>query len=148
MHESKPTLVLVDSDPTGRLVCLDALRSDFSVQAAELEDQPLRFIRRERPDLVVVVLRSVRIEAVVHLCRRVRSEHELASRLLLWNAPVIKELRRLAEVEDLAHGYLEGEQPPEDLVSACKSVVEGRSVDERHAASGKMGAWMRGLLGS
>ncbi len=147
MLAPKPALVLVDSEPTGRLVGLDTLRSDFSVQGTDLDEQPLRFIRRERPALVLVVLRSVRIEPVVQLCRRVRSEHELHSRVLLWNAPVIKELRRLADAEDLAHGYLEGAQAPEDLVAACKSVAQGRSVDERHAASGKVGAWMRGLLG-
>jgi DNA-binding NarL/FixJ family response regulator len=149
---SGPSLLLWDPEPAGRLVALDALREEFAVRAAEDDELPLRTARRTRPDLVVVVLRSVRIEPVVQLCRKLRSEPsarpEQEVRVVLVNAPVIRELRRLAEAEDLAEGYLEGEVGAEVLVDACRRVHAGERVDVRRPASGRVGAWLRGLFGS
>lgn len=81
MSVVRPRLLLVDDDLTRRLEHTARLSATWDVQPVSHSDEPLRIARASRPDVIVLTAERKQTEAVLRLCRTLRTDVRPARRV-------------------------------------------------------------------
>jgi len=135
-------LLLAEPRHVRRLELIAALRGGFEVLLLEPTEDPLRVVRRERPELVILGCQASQPLAAARTCRALKTELD-PPRVGVLNGPGLPLDPKDVMDQYLADGYLGGPADPETVRSWAERLRDGeRPVVVAQPARG----WWRRLL--
>ncbi len=141
---TRPRVLIADDVPRQRLLTVAALAPHFEVFPLPEGDDPLREARARRPELVLLSLSRTAPDAVLRICRTLRTDIRPIERVAVYTAG--RPLRSVEQVCEVwrADGYLAGDFDGADLVSFVEAVLRGeRPVRApNRGGSGLLSRWV------
>lgn len=121
-----PRVLLVDSDPRGRLRLVSALHERFEVLLPEPDEELVRAVRRLRPEAVVLAMPRGRVGAATRDCRTIKTDGR--------DPPAVGLTDRWCRLPDpkatlsscLGDGYLGGTVEAPDIRRWVRNLVDGQ----------------------
>jgi CheY-like chemotaxis protein len=125
MTSALPAVLLVDPATRDRLRVVAALTGTADVRTPEPSDQPVRLVRHQHFDLVLVALPRLAARRGLTLCRTLKTDKAKPPPVGLLDP-----WRRLGDVpgaleESLADGYLGGQASPSDYADFLADLLAG-----------------------
>lgn len=140
MSAAGRTLLLVDPAPRSRLALVAALREHFTVVVPDPGEEPVRRARRERPDVVLLVVHRGELQRMQRTARILKTEAGRPPPVGLLDPGLrIRDARALLDACG-ADGYLGGTAPEGGALEFAQALQRGEAPVTRHGRSG-------GLLG-
>jgi DNA-binding response OmpR family regulator len=127
---------LVDDEPARRLELTAALTTRWDVHPLSLADEPLKAARAERPDMVLLAMRSRSSDAVLRLCRTLRTDVRPIFRVGVYEEPARARGPWIAMELWMADGHLLLPTDAETFAAWAEAVWRGERPAQGAAAQG------------
>jgi len=135
----KKILVIDDEPDLRELVRVNLAQAGYSVETASSGCEALQVIRRSAPDLVVLDLMLPDISGT-ELCRKIRSDPELAEILVIMLTAKATEVDRVVGFELGADDYVTKPFSPRELALRVAAVLRRRFADSETEQALEQGA--------
>lgn len=121
-----PRVLVLDSRNHRRLAVVDRLRAGFRPESLPPGADPLRHVRGNPPDLVLIFVHPWRPTRAFRICRWLKTDLRPVERVAVVNVdgPVLPPERVLEH--DLADGYWQGAGTPEEWAEFAEDCLAGR----------------------
>lgn len=123
---ARPPVLVADPDVRGRLWIVDILRVAFAVTIPGPGEDPLRAVRRVRPDAVLLAVPRGRSAEAMRMCRVIKTDSDTPPRVGIldqWGR-IGRPQRALDQA--LADGYLGGRVLPAEVERFTRDLLAGQ----------------------